>query len=94
MDVASLTSSSETVRPARVALQRAGIPVLAEREVLLQRLNQAIPGQLGELAEWMGKAGVNIEVQYSDHDGQLVLVVDDPQKGRAVSNSWMAKRLS
>jgi hypothetical protein len=36
----------------------------------------------------MADAGVNIEVIYSDHQNQLILVVDDPEKGRAVSEAW------
>ncbi len=36
----------------------------------------------------MAEAGVNIEVIYSDHLNQLILVVDDFEKGRAVSEMW------
>jgi hypothetical protein len=36
----------------------------------------------------MADAGVNIEVLYSDHDHQMILVVDDFEKGRAVSEEW------
>ena len=36
----------------------------------------------------MAEAGVNIEVIYSDHQNQLILVVDDFEKGRAVSETW------
>ena len=36
----------------------------------------------------MADAGVNIEVQYSDHDNRLILVVDDLERGRAVSDAW------
>jgi hypothetical protein len=36
----------------------------------------------------MAQAGVNIEVLYSDHQNQLILVVDDLSKGRAVSEAW------
>jgi len=36
----------------------------------------------------MAEAGVNIETLYSDHDHQLILVVDDLEKGRAVSEAW------
>ncbi len=36
----------------------------------------------------MAEAGVNIEVLYSDHDHQLILVVDDIERGRAVSETW------
>jgi hypothetical protein len=73
---------------ARRALEDAGIRVLEEREVLVQRLNQAQPGQLGALTQRMADAGVNIEVLYSDHDHQLILVVDDIATGRAVSEAW------
>jgi hypothetical protein len=74
---------------ARVALQTAGILVLQEREVLIQRLNQAEPGQLGKISRRMAEAGVNIEILYSDHNHQLILVVDDIAKGRAVSEQWI-----
>ena len=74
---------------ARRALEAAGIQVLDEREVLVQRLNQTEPGQLGKISRRMAEAGVNIEVLYSDHDHQLILVVDDIATGRAVSQAWM-----
>ncbi|MGH7681539.1 MAG: amino acid-binding ACT domain-containing protein [Candidatus Eiseniibacteriota bacterium] len=77
---------------ARRALEAADIRVLAEREVLVQRLRQGEPGQLGRISRRMAEAGVNIEVQYSDHDHQLILVVDDIEKGRAVSEAWTRGR--
>jgi len=73
---------------ARRALEAAGIQVLAVRDVLVQRLNQSEPGQLGKIARRMAEAGVNIEVLYSDHDHQLILVVDDVEAGRKVSKAW------
>ena len=73
---------------ARDALEAAGITVLEEREVLVQRLKQAQPGQLGKITRRMAEAGVNIEVLYSDHDNQLILVVDDIATGRAASEAW------
>jgi len=79
----------EDGKAAREALESAGIRVAAAREVLVQRLRQAVPGQLGELTRRMAEAGVNIEVLYSDHDGQLILVVDDLATGRSVSEAWM-----
>lgn len=79
---------------ARNALEAAGITVLAEREVLVQRLNQSQPGQLGKITRRMAEAGVNIEVLYSDHDNHLILVVDDLEKGRAVSASWASEQRS
>jgi hypothetical protein len=79
---------------ARNALEAAGITVLEEREVLVQRLNQAQPGQLGKITRRMAEADVNIEVLYSDHDHQLILVVDDVEKGRTVSASWTQEQRS
>ncbi|NNC28072.1 amino acid-binding ACT domain-containing protein [Longimicrobium terrae] len=73
---------------ARVALEAEGIRVTAVREVLVQRLNQEQPGQLGRITRAMAEAGVNIEVLYSDHDNQLILVVDDVATGLAVSEAW------
>lgn len=74
------------------ALTAAGIQVLRVREVLVQRLNQGEPGQLGRLCRQMADAGVNIEVLYSDHANQLILVVDDPEVGGRVSAEWSARR--
>ena len=73
---------------ARRALEAAGIRVVAEHAVVTQRLGQGRPGQLGMLTRRMAEAGVNIEVLYSDHDHQLVLVVDDVEKARVVSVAW------
>jgi hypothetical protein len=77
---------------ARKALEINGIKVLSEREVVVQRLKQAVPGQLGQLARRMGDAGINIEVMYSDHENQLILVVDDVERARAVSKAWTSER--
>lgn len=73
---------------ARAALDAAGIRVISENEVLVQKLRQDEPGQLGRIARAMADAGVNIEVQYSDHDHNLILVVDDFDRGRIVSEEW------
>ena len=73
---------------ARAALEAAGIRVHAVREVIVQRLRQSEPGQLGKLTRRMAEAGVNIEVLYSDHDNQLVLVVDELEKARGVARDW------
>jgi len=76
---------------AKKALENVGIEVLEVREVLVQKLRQDIPGQLGKIARRMADAGVNIEVVYSDHANQLCLVVDDFEKGKAVSDAWQAE---
>ena len=79
---------------ARRALEAAGIRVVHQREVLIQRLRQDEPGQLGKLTRRMAEAGINIEVLYSDHEHQLILVVDDIEKGRLVSAVWERERVS
>jgi len=76
---------------AKKALENVGIEVLEVREVLVQKLRQDIPGQLGKIARRMADAGVNIEVVYSDHTNQLCLLVDDFEKGKAVSDAWQAE---
>jgi hypothetical protein len=81
----------EDTTAARRALESAGIEVLQDREVLIQRLNQDQPGQLGKISRLMADAGVNIEVIYSDHQNQLILVVDDFEKGKVVSDGWTAE---
>jgi len=78
----------EDGQAARNALEAAGITVIAEREVVVQRLKQAVPGQLGQLTRRMADAGVNIEVLYSDHDHQLILVVDKVDRAREVAALW------
>lgn len=71
-------------------LEEAGFEVLACQPVLVQRLRQDEPGQLGKLTGMMADAGVNIDVIYSDHNNQLILVVDDYDKGLEVSRRWMS----
>lgn len=74
------------------ALEEAGIAVLAARDVIVQRLKQDEPGQLGKLTRRMAAAGANIEVMYSDHDNRLVLVVDDVGAGQRVAEAWDGER--
>lgn len=73
---------------ARVAAQEAGLEVCAVREVLICKLDQERPGELGRIAGALGEAGVNIVTMYSDHDNQLILVLDDVTKGAEVTKAW------
>ena len=84
----------EDGQAARAALQREGITVVAVRDVVVQKLRQDEPGQLGKLCREMATAGVNIEVLYSDHSNQLILVVDDLDKAREVSRKWSQRPAS
>ena len=73
----------------RNVLETAGIEVISVNQVLIQRLKQGTPGQLGKFTGLMAAAGVNILAQYSDHDNQLILIVDDYEKGKQISKQWM-----
>lgn len=73
---------------ARQAAEAAGLQVLDVSEVLMRRLDQERPGELGRIAAALGEAGVNILTQYSDHANRLILVVDDSEKGAAATASW------
>lgn len=85
-----LFHDSDADRAADV-LRRAGITVDQVRDVLVQRLRQDVPGQLGAVCARMAAAGVNIQTMYSDHANQLILVVDDPDTGRKISAQWAAE---
>jgi len=79
---------------AREVLEREGITVLEVREVVIQKLRQDEPGQLGKLCREMANAGINIEVQYSDHSNHLILVVDNIERAREVSKRWAQRSLA
>ncbi len=67
---------------ARRALEAAGIPVVAEREVLvLDVVDQ--PGTLGAVARKLADAGVNIEWAYLATRTRLVLAVSDLERARS-----------
>lgn len=62
---------------ALAAVNAAELGTAVVRDVAMTRLDQDKPGQLGALARMLGDAGVNVLVQYSDHAGNLVLLVSD-----------------
>ena len=75
---------------ARLVAQEAGLNVVDVRKVLVRRLKQDQPGQLGAIASALADAGVNITTQYSDHSNRLILVVDDVERGAAATAGWAA----
>ena len=79
----------EDAEKARRVLSEEGITVTHVHEVLIQKLKQGVPGQLGKFCRRLADAGVNILVQYSDHSNQLIIVPDDLEKGKQVSEEWM-----
>jgi len=74
---------------AKVVLEEAGIEVLKINDVIIQKLRQDVSGQLGMFCRKLADADVNILTQYSDHSNQLIIVVDNYEKGKQVSEEWM-----
>ena len=70
------------------AAEQGGLEVVAVREVLVRRLKQEVPGQLGAICSALGEASVNIITLYSDHANQLILVTEDIDKARRVTAEW------
>lgn len=68
---------------ARDELERAGIGLADEREVLVVDI-QDRPGSLGELARELSEANVNIDLAYTTFGGvKLVIATDDLENARA-----------
>jgi hypothetical protein len=68
---------------ARAALEKAGMGIADQREVLVVDVNDK-PGTLGELARNLGEANVNIELAYTTFGGiKLVIATDDLESARA-----------
>src|SRR5690606_40157297 len=74
---------------AKFALEDNGIKVLGIHEVLILKLRQDVPGQLGNFCSKLADGQVNILNQYSDHDNQLIIVVDKPVEGKQIVDRWM-----
>lgn len=74
---------------AKVELEKVGIHVRKINAVIIQKLRQDVPGQLGTFCRALADAKVNILTQYSDHSNQLIVVPDDYEKAQKVSEEWM-----
>lgn len=79
----------EEAERARDELAKVNIKVVKISDVIIQKLRQDVPGQLGMFCRKMANEGVNILTQYSDHSNQLIVVVDDYEKGKKVSEEWI-----
>ena len=67
---------------ARRTFEEEGIEVSGEREVLVMEIEDR-PGVLGDLAQKLAAAGVNIELSYLAANSRLVLGCDDLDGARA-----------
>lgn len=68
--------------PAFEALQRAGIKIVSEEEVIVLTIEDR-PGALGEVARKLGDAGVNLITAYLATNTRLVLAADDLAAAKA-----------
>lgn len=66
-----------------------GFKVVAVSQVLIQKLRQDQPGQLGSFCAALGEVGVKIQVLYSDHHNQLIVVPNQLEVGKKASLEWM-----
>lgn len=74
---------------AESVLEKVGIKVTKISDVIIQKLRQDVPGQLGAFCRELANANVNILTQYSDHSNQLIIVPDDYEKAIKISEKWM-----
>ena len=78
----------EDGQAAQRALAAAGLRVAAVREVLIRRLDQAVPGQLGAITRAIVAAGPHVHTLYSDHDHRLILVTSDQTIAADATSGW------
>jgi hypothetical protein len=79
----------EEAERAREELAKVQIEVVKINDVIIQKLRQDVAGQLGMFCRRMAEANVNILVQYSDHSNQLIVVVDEYENEKKVSEAWI-----
>ena len=74
--VVHLLLDDDTVARAREALERAGMGVADQREVLVADVEDR-PGALGELARQLAEANINVELAYTTFGGVKVVIASD-----------------
>lgn len=72
----------EDATPAFEALHDAGIEIASEQEVLVLPIDDR-PGALGEVAQRLGEAKVNLTLAYLATNTRLVLAADDLAAARS-----------
>ena len=81
--VVHLLLDDQAVARCREALERAGMGIADQREVLVVNIEDR-PGALGELTRQLAEANVNIELAYTTFGGvTVVIATDDLASARA-----------
>jgi hypothetical protein len=78
----------EEAELAKKVLAEVGIKVMKINSIIIQKLRQDVPGQLGLFCRRLADADVNILTQYSDHSNQLIIVPDNYERAKQVSDAW------
>ncbi|PHM54400.1 amino acid-binding protein [Xenorhabdus sp. KK7.4] len=73
---------------ARQVLIAADLDVRDVVKPLIRKLNQERSGELGEVADAIARAGVNIIAQYSDHNNRLILLTENNELAANATIKW------
>lgn len=80
--------SVEEGEKARRVLLEGGFNVRSVRKPLIRKLQQARPGELGEIAAALAAHGVSVLTQYSDHANHLILLTDNDKLAAEITRPW------
>ncbi len=79
----SVLLDDQAVARCRAALQRAGMGIADQREVLVVEIEDR-PAAIGELSRLLADANVNVDLAYTTFGGvKIVIATDDLASGRA-----------
>jgi len=83
----TLSLLGETLGKHNISLEGGG--VFYNGSYSIAKTSSGYPGTTWTLLQKIADGQVNILTQYSDHANQLILVVDNYQKGEEISKEWM-----